>query len=58
LNNGCKKTLTEEHDQHILKLIDEDPQIFVDDIVHSLTKNFEKNKKMNEKKNFFSSFHL
>ena len=41
LNNGREKTLTEEHDQHIRKLIDEDPQIFADNIVDSLTKNFE-----------------
>lgn len=41
LNNGREKASTQEHDQHIRKLIDKDPQIFTDNVVDSLTMNFE-----------------
>lgn len=41
LNNGREKASTQEHDQHIRKLIDKHPQIFTDNVVDSLTMNFE-----------------
>ncbi|GAA5807048.1 hypothetical protein MFLAVUS_000398 [Mucor flavus] len=40
-NSGPKSSFTTEHNEYITKLLDNDPQIFADDIINSLTEQFE-----------------
>ncbi|KAI8985230.1 hypothetical protein BDB01DRAFT_867048 [Pilobolus umbonatus] len=40
-NSGPKSSFTTKHNEYITKLLDNDPQIFADDIINSLTEQFE-----------------
>ncbi|KAI9468056.1 hypothetical protein BDB00DRAFT_752326, partial [Zychaea mexicana] len=40
-NSGPKSSFTTELNEYITKLLDNDPQIFADDIINSLTEQFE-----------------
>lgn len=40
-NSDPKSSLTTEHNEYITKLLDNDPQIFADDTINSLTEPFE-----------------
>lgn len=39
-NNGAKSSFKVEHEEYIKELLDEDPQLFAEDIIESLTKQF------------------
>jgi hypothetical protein len=39
-NNGPKSSFTTEHNEFINKLFDNDPQLFADDVINSLTEQF------------------
>lgn len=39
-NNGAKSAFKVEHQEYIKELLDEDPQLFAEDIIESLTKQF------------------
>ncbi|KAG1446093.1 hypothetical protein G6F55_011686 [Rhizopus delemar] len=41
LNSGLKSSFTAAHNEYINKLLDDDPQLFSDSIIESLTKKFE-----------------
>ncbi|EIE79795.1 hypothetical protein RO3G_04500 [Rhizopus delemar RA 99-880] len=40
-NNGPKSSITADHEEYIERLIDQDPQIFAEDIIDDLTTKFE-----------------
>ncbi|PHZ13711.1 uncharacterized protein RHIMIDRAFT_236766 [Rhizopus microsporus ATCC 52813] len=40
-NNGPKCSFTTEHNEYIKEQLDNDPQLYSDDIINSLTKRFE-----------------
>jgi hypothetical protein len=40
-NNGQKSSFTTEHNEYITKLLDDEPQLYADDVINSLTEQFE-----------------
>lgn len=40
-NSGRKSSFTTEHNEYVTKLLDNDPQLYADDIINSLTEQFE-----------------
>ncbi|CEI86109.1 hypothetical protein RMCBS344292_00558 [Rhizopus microsporus] len=40
-NSGLKSSFTTEHNEYIKELLDNDPQLYSDDIINSLTERFE-----------------